>query len=230
MKVLTTIVLLHLCNMGLVAQKVLYNSDAYTVTLDRVIQGEFEARALSRKQLISNYKSMYKTPTRKTMVFKFSINGFDNERFPGEDHHAILSSKNEVHVSPVYKFGFPDPEYPSNKKKNSEGFLEEDIDFVIRVDMRHVLEDFKIKGFYVTATGEKITAENFDGVFVAGGTIPLTWDFRSLPNKPQFKLNDNDGDGIFDVTIKIKKFQQAEELQDESATWSLNEDISRYPE
>lgn len=230
MKIFLAIILIHLSNIDLVSQNLLYKSDAFSIYSDRVTQGEFEAKAVSRNRLISNYKSAYKASTRKLLVFKFSINGFDNERFPGEDHLAILRSKNGVGISSLYKFGFPDPELQSNQQKNSEGYINEDMDFVIRVDMRSVLKELRTKGFYTTVTGDKIMAKSFDGVYVAGGTSPLTWDFRSLPSKPEFKLEDIDGDGIYEVTVKIKKYQQAEARESEFVTWSLTKDISQYPE
>ncbi len=230
MKIFLAIILIHLSNIGIVAQNALYKSDAFNIFSDRVIQGKFEAKAVSRNRIISNYKSTYKSPTRKTFVFKFSINGFDNERDPGEDHHAILLSKNGVGVSPLYKFGYPDPEPRSDQQINSDGNIENDMEFVIRVDMRHVLNELRTKGFYKTVTGDKIIAENFNGVYVAGGSSPLTWDFRSLPSRPEFKLEDLDGDGIYEVTLKIKKYQQAEARESEFSTWSLSEDISHYPE
>ncbi|MBD3290272.1 Bacterial alpha-L-rhamnosidase, partial [candidate division KSB1 bacterium] len=131
-------------------------------------------------------------------------------------------------VSPIYTFGAPDPEEAGSVQNDSEPYLQNDMDFMIRLNMRHVLVDFKEKGYFETYDGEKVMSDDFRGVYVAGGTEPLSWEFESLPQKPHFKLRDPDGDGIYEVTVRFKQFQMLEYNADDSR-WELQHDVSQYP-
>lgn len=215
--------------MSVFAQETLYQSAEFTITTDKVIQGKFEATAVSPTKIVSNYKSDYKKPTPRKIDFKFSINGLDNERYPGEDHHFTLPLTGERAVSPVYTFGAPDPEEARSVQNDAEPYLQNDMNFEIRLNMRHVLADFKEKGYFETFDGEKVMAGDFHGVYVAGGTEPLSWEFESLPQKPHLKLHDPDGDGIYEVTVRFKQFQMPEYRADESI-WELQHDVAQYPQ
>lgn len=224
------LIILVLFNLTLLfAQDVLYTSDQFTITTEKVIQEKFKATAVSPTKIVSNYKSDYKKPTARKIDFKFSINGLDNERYPGEDHHFTLPPDGERAVSPVYTFGAPDPKVARSVQNDSEPFLQNDMDFVIRLDMRHMLEDFKEKGYFETFDGEKVMADDFHGVYVAGGTEPLSWEFESLPQKPHLKLHDPDDDGIYEVNVRFKRFQVPEYNSDETS-WELKQDVSHYPQ
>jgi hypothetical protein len=50
-----------------------------------------------------------------------------------------------------------------------------------------------------------------------------------LANKPNLQLQDDDQDGIYELTVPISKYQQAEESEVRQ-TWTLTQDISRYPQ
>ncbi|MEJ2637463.1 MAG: glycogen debranching protein [Calditrichia bacterium] len=207
----------------------MYKSKAFRVTADGVSQGDFEAKAISSTQLISGYRSSYKVPTKREIVFKFSINGEDNERYPGEDHHAILSPSGGKAVSAVYQFGEPDPAETGIMDEKGSLNLEDDMDYTFRVDMRKVLADLESRGYYITKTGQKIEKNGFQGVFIAGSTLPLSWDFPTLAKKQQFRLQDPDGDGVYQVTIHFRKFQEAAQDSGGLRTWKLTQDLSKLP-
>jgi len=209
--------------------KTLYKSRKFTVTTDAVIQGKFKAEVISDKEIHSNYVSSYKRPTHRLLDFKFAINGEDNERYPGEDHHLVLTPQNGQMVSPLYTFGVPDPQEALFDEQAGAGFLPEDVKVTIRVDMRPVLEAFRKDGYYRLFNNEKLAAGDFKGVYLAGSIRPLTWDFASLANKPNLQLQDDDQDGIYELTVPISKYQQAEESEVRQ-TWTLTQDISRYPQ
>ena len=61
----------------------------------------------------------------------------------------------------------------------------------IRVDMRAVIRQFKEKGYYETSSGQKILAAEFKGIYVAGNSPPLTWNFQDIQNEAQFALTDS---------------------------------------
>src|SRR5699024_3832841 len=66
---------------------VLWKTKTYTIYSDSVVQGTYTAKALSATEIISNYKSPANLFQPAKIVFKFSINGKDNEMQPGVDHH-----------------------------------------------------------------------------------------------------------------------------------------------
>jgi len=206
----------------------LYKSDTFIVRSDGVKQGKFKAIAKSSTELYSNYKSPYKRPTCKVMEFKFAINGGDNERYPGENHHILLTPQNGKMVSALYKFGGPDPREAMYDEKERKNYLDGDVELTIRADMRHVLNAFKEKGFYTLYNEETIKADDFKGVFLAGRTQPLSWEFANLTQRPEFMLRDTDGDGIYEISINVQKFQQATE-NEMKTRWALKENISKYP-
>jgi len=199
------------------------------VTSDGVIQGKFKAEVISDREIHSNYVSSYKRPTHRLLDFKFAINGEDNERYPGEDHYLLLTPQNGQMVSPLYIFGEPDPQAALFDEQAGNGFLPEDVKVTIRVDMRPVLEAFRKDGYYRLFNNEKLAAADFKGVYLAGSTRPLTWDFANLANKPDLQLQDDDQDGIYELTVPISKYQQAEESEVRQ-TWTLSHDLSRYPQ
>jgi hypothetical protein len=141
--------------------KTLYKSRKFTVTTDAVIQGKFKAEVISDKEIHSNYVSSYKRPTHRLLDFKFAINGEDNERYPGEDHHLVLTPQNGQMVSPLYTFGVPDPQEALFDEQAGAGFLPEDVKVTIRVDMRPVLEAFRKDGYYRLFNNEKLAAGDF---------------------------------------------------------------------
>ncbi len=50
----------------------------------------------------------------------------------------------------------------------------------LRVDLSEVFRAFAKQGYYTNFKGEKIYKEDFKGVYVAGNTPPLIWDFDNL--------------------------------------------------
>ncbi|MFN8135172.1 MAG: hypothetical protein U0Z17_08085 [Bacteroidales bacterium] len=97
----------------------------------------------------------------------------------------------------------------------------------VRLDMREVLQVFKEKGFYTLYNGEKLYQSDFKGVYIAGGSAPLIWDFNNLKNNPDLQLLDPDGDGIYETTLILNK--QSDEKHTD-AKWKLTSDISAFPQ
>lgn len=213
---------------ALFAQNPLFKSKTYSVYPDKVIQGEFTATASSPSEIVSNYRSNFRKQTNRNISFKFCINGLDNERMPGQDHHVIIPPKGPKYVLPVYEFGKPDPE-EANAPAGVNPFLDENVDVVFRVDMRRVSQEFSTKGFFTTFAGEKIAAKDFRGVYLAGGVDPLTWNFATLESKPEFKLSDPDSDSIFEGTIRFKKENYPGHFPEKERRWMLTSKLANYP-
>ncbi len=194
----------------------------YEIEKEKVTEGKITAKAISAKHLVSNYQSPANANINRHIEFKFSVNGLDNELPFGVNHHAVISPKDGTYEIPTIKWGVPD----KHKVKEIEGFLEPNTDVVFRVDLSAVINSFEQKGFYVFANGEKIMKQDFKGVWVAGGTEPLSWDFENMFNREHLKLKDSDGDGIYEVTVKMNVYNKDNFTETE---WQPNNDIEKYP-
>jgi len=205
----------------------IWQSDAYTLYRDSVVQGPHVARALSRTELVSNYRSPANQFLSPELTFKFSLNGKDNEMTPGQDHKfvALPRAGSAVLETPVITFGqhFVDPTpVPANT------YLGPNTRVKIRLDLRPVLAAFKEQGYFTTFKGEKIYQADFKHVYVAGGLAPLSWDFDNLHNKPELEMKDANGDGIYETTLT---FNAPEAAKTTASRWqqSLNTaDLPQY--
>ncbi len=212
---------------GSCMQSKIYKSEKFEITQNKVVQGQYYAEAFSPEHIKSTYQSDFKTPTKRELFFKFSLNGGDNERFPGEDHRIILDDNSQDMISEIYLFGENDPDQVIHSKVTGAPELFKAVLVTFRCDMNNVLNAFRTKGFYVTKTGERITGEQFNGLYIAGAQLPLTWEFGSLSSKDEFRLNDEDGDGIFEITLK---FNPTQIENDKEGEWNLSTDISSLPQ
>lgn len=201
----------------------LYESDAFTILSDKVTQDKFTAQALSDVEMTTNYRSTFRKKTANLITFKFSINGGDNEAYPGSDHRFYLDQEGGNQSSPLYEFG---KIHSSDNEKGEPGFLKDEVELTIKVDMNRVLQDFKEKGYFVTFSGDTIDYEDFRGVYVAGNTYPLTWNFNSPGSL--LELKDIDGDGIYQGIVKFQKEFSPEGDKVESH-WKLFADLSAFP-
>jgi len=208
------------------AQNILYHSKDFTITNEKVMQGGFEAKAVSPTEINSSYKSIYKKAAQNKLEFKFSLNGMDNERGFAQNHQLTLTPVKGKMISSLVVFGEADT---STTKEQTE-YLNEDVELLLRVDMRHVLKDFKEKGHYELFNGDKFYAKDFSGVFIAGNISPLSWDFQTLGAKKQFQLSDENNDGIYEIKLLFKKDIFASDEDKLTTQWKLTKDISAYPQ
>lgn len=204
-------------------QVAIYKSDKFSVYDDRVVQGKFQAKVTAKGGLQSNYVSPAKEFQSPKIDFKFSINGKDNEMVSGKDHHFVCLASEGICETPLIEFG----KQLNDKTAVPPGvYLKANTVVNIRLDMRKVFSDFQLKGYYETFNGSKIYREDFKGVYVAGGTAPLTWDFDNLQNFKNLELHDDDGDHIYELKLTLN------ETVESSVTvpsWRLTSDVSAYP-
>ncbi len=198
-----------------------YRSAKFQVDKDRVVQDSFEAKALSPKQLVSNYQSPANLFQSANLSFKFSINGKDNEMLSGKDHHFTVAA-NGSGETPIIKFG-----EQLQSGSNGEHYLRPNTSLHIRLDARDIQKQFSEKGFYTTFNGDKIYQQDFKGIFIAGGITPLIWDFDNLQNHKELQLQDPDNDGLYEIPLVLNK--QSDEKHTD-ATWTLSQDIAPYPQ
>lgn len=219
---LTTLIVVHSVIFAQQWEHAIYKNAAFTVYSNRVEQGgKYKATAHSAHEIASDYKSPANEFVSAHISFKCSINGKDNEMKPGVDHHFVCSaSKNET---PLIVFG---EQLKPTPEADKAGYLKPGTELTIRIDMRKVLADFSRQGYFVNVNGDKIYKEDFKGLYVAGATAPMMWDFDNLHNRPVLQLKDEDGDGIFTTTLQLN--QPSDEKQTESV-WKQTRDLSAYP-
>jgi hypothetical protein len=208
----------------------LYESREFLIRHDRVEQDTFIAVARSDQHLVSDYRSPYRIPTSREFYFKFSINGEDNERAPGEDHRIVIDDSDSFFETAIYTFGRKDPVQVRELPVSPDPYLDKGVTVRFRCDMNPVLRAFESKGYYVTPTGDRITRETFEGLYIAGSQLPLTWNFSDLNKSDRFRMQDEDGDGIYTIELVFLLYQSYEEQGERRKEWRLAEDISRFPE
>lgn len=208
-----------LCAAAFAQTAPIYQTEAFTLYKDAVQQQQFVARATSSTELTSNYQSPQQLSVSSKIIFKFSINGKDNEMTPGVDHQFnFIDNKTET---PLIKFGsqlkFDDAK---------ETTIPPDSPLKIRLDLREVLAEIQSKGYCTTFKGDRIFKDDFKHVYIAGATAPLSWDFDNLHQKPELEMKDPDGDGIYE-TILIFNAQKDKKQTD--GHWKLSKNVSQFP-
>jgi hypothetical protein len=215
-------ILLLLSGITAKAQKPIFSSPAFNIYPDKVVQGKFTAKAVSRTEMQSNYKSPANLATSANLVFKFSVNGRDNEMIPGMEHHFTVIAKKGYAETPVITFG-----KQLNQPEVKGATIPPNTPVTFRVDMSELIKAIDQKGYYETLNGDRIYKSDFHGVFIAGPTAPMTWDFDNLVNHGELRMKDKHGNGIFEVTLMMNK-KADEKITD--SVWKLTKDISAYPQ
>ncbi len=209
----------------LIAQdKIIYGSSAYSVTASSITDGKYRAEVTGTNSIRSNYTPAFSENFNRVLIFKFAINGKDNERAPGLDHRVYLNPDKGEFTTPVLVFGKEDP-YGTDMGQGKDNPIlpGQSFNITFRLDMRQTLEELNTKGFYTTYSGEKISKNDFNGVYIAGSAEPLTWDFAGLNKNDKFKLTDTDKDGIYKITLKFTNKVQYETDNDGYAVRRLRE-------
>ncbi len=202
----------------------IYQSKEFSVYRDSIVQDSFVAKAISRTEIVSNYKSQANEYISPEVKFKFSINGADNSAPSGKDNEIACVGGTGNYETPVIKFG---SQFVDSTNVASGEYLKKDVKLTIRVDMSDVLKSFKDKGFYTTFDGKKIYKDDFKGVFVAGNIAPLTWDFNNLYSHKELQMSDDNNDGIYEITLTLNQHPEENKTAD---SWKLSKDISAFPQ
>jgi hypothetical protein len=208
------------------AARALWQSAAYTLYADSVVQGPNHARALSATELTSNYRSPANAFQNPQIAFKFSINGKDNELPSGQNNLflAVARPGGGVLETPVLVFGQP---YVDPTPVPAGVYLAPNTKLKIRLDIRPVLTAFAKQGYYTTYQGDKLYKQDFKQVFVAGEAAPLSWDFDNLVNKPELEMHDPDGDGIYEVTLTLNVPAAAKQT---ATNWKQSINTADFPQ
>ncbi|WP_299991565.1 glycogen debranching protein [uncultured Pontibacter sp.] len=206
-------------------EQAIWQSQAYSIYPDRVVQGDHVAQALSPTEITSSYQSPANEFQSPEILFKFSINSKDNEMPPGMDHQFVcLAEEGGSCETPIIKFG---QQLKATEPAPAKAFLPPNTPLTVRVDMREVLDAFAKQGFYTAYNGSKVYKDDFKGVYIAGNSSPLSWDFDNLASREGMELEDPDGDGIYEVTLNMNAHRE-EKLT--ASHWKLSLPIDKYPQ
>ncbi len=200
-------------------KEVLYQSDAFTLTSEAVMQGEYLAKAISENEIHSNYKSHASANFSRLIQFKFSINEKDNELPIGVNHWLVIGKENH---SPIIRFGEKPEPLPNS---DTIGFLPPNYRFRFQLDFSPVLDAFNQYGFYTTFDGQRIAKEDFKGVYLAGNSLPLSWDFVNLSNKG-LQFMPSDSESVFILELRLNPYDDSDS---ENNIWKLKTDLSEKP-
>lgn len=204
-------------------EKTIYHSQAFSVYTNHVVQGNFTAAALSPNEMQSNYMSQATAFKSPKITFKFSINGLDNEMLPGVNHEFVCLNDGSCET-PVINFG---TQYTDKQPVPANTYLKPNTLLKIRLDMHPVFEQFEKKGYYTNFNGTKLFKADFKSVYVVGNTVPMVWNFDNLTYHKDLELTDPDGDGIYEVVLKLNPLK---EEPVKIKTWKLTKDISPFPQ
>ena len=205
------------------APSIVWQSAAYTLHHDKLVQGQYTARALSRTELTSDYQSpTYELPSPQ-VNFKFSLNGQDNELPPGQHHSfvALPNANGTLLETPLIVFGQP---YLNQTPLPTDAYLAPNTPLKIRLDLRPVLAAFESQGFYTLYNGQQLYKDDLRHVYVAGSVPPLSWDFEGLANLPQLELPDPDNSGIYETTVQL--YAPVEASATDISQWKQGLDVS----
>jgi len=197
---------------------ILYSSDVFTVFKNKVVQGNNIAIINSPTDISSNYKSPASDNYSRLITFKFSINERDNELPVGVDHQVIIDDEKE---SPVFVFGTPSERI----SENPATFLLPNTKYTFRVDMSAVIRQFEEKGYYEAFDGTKVAKSDFKGFYIAGGSLPLSWDFVGLDEKG-LKLTDSGKDHVYTITLTMNPYDEKTTFENQ---WQKTLDTSDKP-
>ncbi len=192
----------------------------YKIDSKSVKEGDYIARTLSPTQMTSTYPMSLDTSISQPIQFKLSLNGKDNEAEFGQNHQLIIPPGITEFYAPLLKFGLQSPILPGTPQP-----IKHMTTVHFRVDFRPVLTAFDSQSYFVTPTNDTMYADNFEGLYIAGGTAPLEWIWDNSQTPRQFRFEDLDQDSIYDLSLTFIPAN----LTDKERNWELSQDISHLP-
>ena len=190
-----TIVLLAqvACGRGEMPHDVIACNDVFSVSGDSVVEGIYRAYAPDRHSIVSNYVDTLSWQGSSPIAFRLAFNMRDNEMAWGLFHY-IDAAADTVTVTACV---------PDTIAHYAVHAVRPDWHCTLRVDLRQMLSDFSSQGVWVTAKGDSIFSDEFNGVWVIGTVKPLSWDLLPLARNNRLKLRPSDREGFYELDINF---------------------------
>ena len=190
-----TIVLLAqvACGRGEMPHDVIACNDVFSVSGDSVVEGIYRAYAPDRHSIVSNYVDTLSWQGSSPIAFRLAFNMRDNEMAGGLFHY-IDAAADTVTVTACV---------PDTIARYAVHAVRPDWHCTLRVDLRQMLSDFSSKGVWVTAKGDSIFSDEFNGVWVIGTVKPLSWDLLPLARNNRLKLRPSEREGFYELDINF---------------------------
>lgn len=190
-----TIVLLAqvACGRGEMPHDVIACNDVFSVSGDSVVEGIYRAYAPDRHSIVSNYVDTLSWQGSSPIAFRLAFNMRDNEMAWGLFHY-IDAAADTVTVTACV---------PDTLAHYAVHAVRPDWHCTLRVDLRQMLSDFSSKGVWVTAKGDSIFSDEFNGVWVIGTVKPLSWDLLPLARNNRLKLRPSEREGFYELDINF---------------------------
>ena len=190
-----TIVLLAqvACGRGEMPHDVIACNDVFSVSGDSVVEGIYRAYAPDRHSIVSNYVDTLSWQGSSPIAFRLAFNMRDNEMAWGLFHY-IDAAADTVTVTACV---------PDTIAHYAVHAVRPDWHCTLRVDLRQMLSDFSSKGVWVTAKGDSIFSDEFNGVWVIGTVKPLSWDLLPLARNNRLKLRPSEREGFYELDINF---------------------------
>ncbi len=196
------------------------NNSEISISAKSVTEGKYRATASGPNRLTSNYPMVSKYSIPQPILFKLSLNGKDNEAGFGQNHELVVPAGITEFYAPTLKFGIQAPPLAGIHPA-----LDSPTNVHFRIDFRSVLQSFESKGFYLTATNDTIFSDDFEGLFIAGGTDPLNWIWDQTTPPEALRFEDLDQDSIYELSIHFAPPSPAKMKR----SWELHTDLSQLP-
>ena len=168
-------------------------NDVFSVSGDSVVEGIYRAYAPDRHSIVSNYVDTLSWQGSSPIAFRLAFNMRDNEMAWGLFHY-IDAAADTVTVTACV---------PDTIARYAVHAVRPDWHCTLRVDLRQMLSDFSSKGVWVTAKGDSIFSDEFNGVWVIGTVKPLSWDLLPLARNNRLKLRPSEREGFYELDINF---------------------------
>ena len=181
------------CGRGEMPHDVIACNDVFSVSGDSVVEGIYRAYAPDRHSIVSNYVDTLSWQGSSPIAFRLAFNMRDNEMAWGLFHY-IDAAADTVTVTACV---------PDTIARYAVHAVRPDWHCTLRVDLRQMLSDFSSKGVWVTAKGDSIFSDEFNGVWVIGTVKPLSWDLLPLARNNRLKLRPSEREGFYELDINF---------------------------
>lgn len=205
------------CSNNNMSNDVIAACDEYIVTGDSVVEGEFVAYAPSRTSIVSNFRDTVRNTPMAPVPVRLAFNMRDNELPQGLFHMVdpttdtvliVAGEPQEVAAAPAH-------------------VISPDTRCTLKVDLTAMERAFSKDGVYITATGDSIFSDEFNGVWVMGNVSPLSWSLASLSGNNRTKLRKSQEPGFYELDVTFAPTEYAR--SNIFSQWSIDEPNGDYP-